>query len=294
MVVIANKSGKLGNRIIVFAHFIACALENNVKIMNPAFDEYAGFFRSTSRDLLCRYPLGNTVIRGGEKTRRLIYHLVYYATRLIAKSKFSNRLVETIVLDWEDKCSLDGDEFIDLLKRRRLILAQGWQFRARRYFVKHANEVREFFRPVEAHERKVEELILRVRGQCDVLVGVHIRLGDYSMFKGGKYFFDVDKYVALMKDVEGLFDGKKVGFLICSNESLQIQRFSGMQVFFGTNQPLEDMYALAGCDYILGPPSTFSMWASFYGQTPLYQFEDIDRTPDIDDFKYCVERCAIT
>jgi hypothetical protein len=29
------------------------------------------------------------------------------------------------------------------------------------------------------------------------------------------------------------------------------------------------MYALASCDYIVGPPSTFSLWASFYGQVPL-------------------------
>jgi hypothetical protein len=29
------------------------------------------------------------------------------------------------------------------------------------------------------------------------------------------------------------------------------------------------MYALAQCDLILGPPSTFSQWASFYGQRPL-------------------------
>ena len=32
---------------------------------------------------------------------------------------------------------------------------------------------------------------------------------------------------------------------------------------------IEDLYALSICDYILGPPSTFSMWASFYGGVPL-------------------------
>jgi hypothetical protein len=30
-----------------------------------------------------------------------------------------------------------------------------------------------------------------------------------------------------------------------------------------------DLYALAGCDWILGPLSTFSQWAAFFGNKPL-------------------------
>ena len=33
---------------------------------------------------------------------------------------------------------------------------------------------------------------------------------------------------------------------------------------------LVDMYALAGCDLIVGPDSTFSHWASFYGNVPIH------------------------
>jgi hypothetical protein len=32
-----------------------------------------------------------------------------------------------------------------------------------------------------------------------------------------------------------------------------------------------DLYALAKYDYILGPLSSYSQWASFYGNKPLYQ-----------------------
>ena len=31
-----------------------------------------------------------------------------------------------------------------------------------------------------------------------------------------------------------------------------------------------DLYALARCDYIMGPPSTYTQWASFYGNAPLF------------------------
>jgi hypothetical protein len=294
MIIIANKAGKLGNRMIVFAHFIACALEHNVKIVNPAFDEYAGYFQSTKHDILCRYPFQHSLLVGGEKLRRLLFYFTYYLTRIIVRGRLNNQLIEAIALDWEDECRLDGAEFVKLLKRKRLIFAQGWKFRGISYFTKHADSIREYFKPLDEYGKAVAELLGGVRRECDVVVGVHIRLGDYSLFKGGKYFFNIEKYIALMKQVDSLFGNRKVGFLVCSNEKHEPQKFSGLRVFFGTGQPLEDMYGLAGCDYIMGPPSTFSMWASFYGEVPLYQFEDADRKVSIEDFSYSLDRCAVT
>jgi hypothetical protein len=40
------------------------------------------------------------------------------------------------------------------------------------------------------------------------------------------------------------------------------------------------MYVLAACDLILGPPSTFSIWASYYGQVPLMQLDSRDYLPE--------------
>jgi hypothetical protein len=53
MLVISRKSGQLGNRLLLFANFMAYAIENNYTVINPAFDEYAQFFKSTSKDFLC-------------------------------------------------------------------------------------------------------------------------------------------------------------------------------------------------------------------------------------------------
>jgi hypothetical protein len=47
------------------------------------------------------------------------------------------------------------------------------------------------------------------------------------------------------------------------------------------------LYVLAGCHYLVGPPSTFTLWASYYGATPLYQVEDPDKAFSINDFKVC-------
>jgi hypothetical protein len=51
---------------------------------------------------------------------------------------------------------------------------------------------------------------------------------------------------------------------------------------------ITDMYVLAACDAILGPPSTFSIWASYYGRVPLMQLEHRDQQVEIGPY---VSRC---
>ena len=48
------------------------------------------------------------------------------------------------------------------------------------------------------------------------------------------------------------------------------------------------MYSLAECDYIVGPPSTFSTWASFYGNVPIYRITDPSAEFSIADFKVLI------
>jgi hypothetical protein len=49
-----------------------------------------------------------------------------------------------------------------------------------------------------------------------------------------------------------------------------------LNVTWGSGHLVEDMYAFAGCDYLVGPPSTFTTWASFYGQVPLCRLTAAD------------------
>ena len=53
---------------------------------------------------------------------------------------------------------------------------------------------------------------------------------------------------------------------------------------------LEDLHALAGCDYLIGPPSTFGAWASFHGDVPRYTIMAADHRPRLDEFILCRDR----
>jgi len=117
------------------------------------------------------------------------------------------------------------------------------------------------------------------------LIGVHIRHGDYRHFMDGKYFYTFEEYHQILKEVRILFPHQKVRFCICSNVPIEKEKFYGLDIVTGPGEAIDDMYVLAGCDYLVGPPSTFTIWASFYGNTPLYQIEDPESKIKEEDFQ---------
>jgi hypothetical protein len=48
----------------------------------------------------------------------------------------------------------------------------------------------------------------------------------------------------------------------------------GLDVHPGPGHLVADLAALSGCDWLLGPPSSFSAWAAFAGNRPLLVVED--------------------
>ncbi|MCJ7694471.1 MAG: hypothetical protein MUO40_03510, partial [Anaerolineaceae bacterium] len=76
----------------------------------------------------------------------------------------------------------------------------------------------------------------------------------------------------------------KVRFLITSNEKQDSNYFSEFDHVIGNGHPIEDLYSLAKCDYITGPPSTYSSWAAYYGSKFIHHFETIDKPIQLSDF----------
>ena len=280
MLVISAKSGQLGNRLLLFAHFIAFALEHNFRVLNPAFEEYAEFFQSTAKDFLCGYP-SSKFSMGGNKFIRKQY---YSFNRYLTESKKFN----TIAIDRERPFSWSKSALVKQIKPETVNFFQGWIFRDG-WFVddlenlhKHAEEIRSYFTPLEQYQLNVSKLISKLRGEADILIGVHIRQGDYQQHQAGRYFYPTEQYLQILELAHNLFPHQRVTFLICSN--VEQKQFANFRHAWGNNHIIEDMYALAQCDYIIGPPSSYTMWASFYGDKPLYMIRNVNKVLELKDF----------
>ncbi|MBD2440641.1 alpha-1,2-fucosyltransferase [Nostoc sp. FACHB-110] len=283
MLVISAKSGQLGNRLLLFANFLAFAIEYNCQVLNPAFEEYADFFSSTAKDLFCRFPATYLTIPANKRLRKYYYKF----NRYLAESGRFN----TINIQREQPFNWSNSpDLINELKTHHLNFFQGWLFRDG-WFIndmtnlsKHKLAIREYFRPLKVHQVNVSHLISKIRQTTDVIIGVHIRQGDYLQHQNGKYFYNTQAYIKVMASILELFPAQQVTFLICSNQQQEKSDFQHLPCVFANNHIIEDMYSLAECDYIIGPPSSYSMWASFYGERPLYMIRDINKTVAMTDF----------
>jgi hypothetical protein len=115
-------------------------------------------------------------------------------------------------------------------------------------------------------------MIAKIRRDNDLVVGIHIRHGDYKTFWDGRYYYTLEEYHQFMLQIKALHPDKRVAFFISSNEQFDVSTFEGCRCYRFGKEPSGDMldlHTLSLCDRILGPWSTYSRWASFIGEVPL-------------------------
>jgi hypothetical protein len=291
---IGLRCGRLANRTILFANFVALAEEQGHRLINFTFHSYSEFFEGTRGNIYCRYPRPKhrnwmDVVPGvaaALRTTRIPYHLTRATAALNERFPiFGSAAVTLHELPGLRITLLDGPEYQEKIRPAKIIFVYGWWLRTPSLVKKHGDKIRAYFRPVEKFENASRAAIDPLRHEADIVIGVHIRQGDYRGWKAGKYFFPVARYAAWMHELTAQFQNRKVAFFVCSDEPRSAGEFPGLTVRFGDDSPVSDIYALARCDYILGTKSTFSQWASFYGEKPLLQVCDANELAKLENFR---------
>jgi hypothetical protein len=270
MVIMGLKYGRLANRLFAFSHFIANAIEYDYKLLNPTFDEYRKYFAATSTDDFASHDISVKFSK--------LYPIFSRIISVIKRYNFRNSSLHFYIESDNDRIEFDLNnmDYLVRIKEKKFVFACGWAFRDYKNFDKYSNILRNFFRPVSPYMENIEALLRKSKIKADVLVGVHIRKGDYKDWNGGIYYYDDDVYYDKMLQIESHLkcSGKKVSFLMCSDEKIDLSNFHSLAIIPGPGHLIEDLYSLSKCDYIIGPPSTYSMWASFYGQVPYLHIMD--------------------
>ena len=270
VLVISSPTGNLGNRLFLFSNFIGFAAENNFEVHNPAFYKYATCFESTYNHFLCKYPSRRASMPKNNRVLGNVFLKLVYCASAVVQILPNNSLFHTIVLKNNDqRLNLDSASVLQMLCGKRIVFFRGWLFIDQTNIAKHAAKIRKYFIPQKKFKETIDSPIECLKISCDLVFGIVVRQGDYKRWFDGKYFFSIDTYVQMMRQLKNLFPEKKVGFFICSDAELDTQIFSGFQFVFRSKHDLENRYTLAQCDYILSAPSTYGGWAAFYGHVPL-------------------------
>jgi hypothetical protein len=279
VLVLLRKYGRLGNRLFSFAHVAAFAEKHGCSVLNLAFNDYAGFFEGSSKDLFVRYPSKTTFINKAllrRATRRALLHGFDAALTF----KFAHRFIAHIDVPRNEYWSLRGSRFNEAVGNARIVVLNGFLLRDNRSVREFWHALRRYFQPVPTLQVEVNAQIAEARSLGSPLVGVHVRRGDYARWRGGKYFFPVPQYELWIERLSDLL-GRRTTFLVCSDEQLSMKVTKSAT--FGGGHPVVDMYSLAECDVILGPPSTFSAWASFIGRKPLLTLYSAEQPIRLED-----------
>lgn len=254
MIILKDKQGQLCNRLWAFSPFISESLEQESKIIILHFYDYYYFFENLS-------IYQNVKFLKDEKKLKP-YKILF---------KILNNLPNKAFLKI---CILYGDNIcISKLKlKHKLVILDGWRNKKPKKPL-NLEKIQKLFRPKKKYTDEIDNLFFNKRKDFNLIIGVHIRRGDYKEFKGGKYYYSDEIIINYLSQLIKEFkQSKKITFLLCSNENIDTKFYKNSQfsIFQVQNTNLiKDLYALSNCDYIVGPPSTYSMWASFYGQKPL-------------------------
>lgn len=150
---------------------------------------------------------------------------------------------------------------------------KGWETMSdTRYLAQAKKELQYLFRPRQEIIEKAESMLCKIRKNADLVIGVHVRHGDYKTFYEGRFFYTLEEFHQFMLRIQELYHDKRIAFFISSNESFSVDVFSNCLCYRFGKEPsgdILDLYTLSLCDRILGPWSTYSRWASFIGEVPL-------------------------
>lgn len=153
------------------------------------------------------------------------------------------------------------------------IFKESWVGREFKVEGEFLNVVRDIFRPNISIVDSVDKEFSRFNDR--IIVGIHIRRGDYKDFRNGKYYFTDGVWVRILNLLVATFD-KRIVFFVSTNEKIDWENYNNFDIFTlkDVQGPSADLYGLSKCDYIVGPPSTYSNWAALIGEKPLCHIED--------------------
>ncbi len=253
--IFARDKSQMCNNLLQYAHVYAWGREHGRKVISMRFSYKYQYFR------IC-----HTSLTG-------------FGWYLMAKYLAAIRLLPTISFRYPEK---NMEEKERQMSSHRHIVVSGWFARWYDLFLKYRDEICDLFQidsqftnPVKVKMQEAE------KEQSGIRLGVHIRRGDYAKWAEGKYYYDDQTYARHINRFAEKNQGKVIHVYLSTNDphvsaSAFQQLCPHVHVHFLDGNAPEDLFMLSECDFLIGPPSTFSLVAAMYRDIPLYRMDSAD------------------
>ena len=259
--IFARHKSQMCNNLLQYAHVYAWGRAHGRKVISMRFSYKYQYFR------ICRTSLTG------------------FGWYLLAKYAAALKLLPTASFKDAD---CDQKALEQKMLKHRHIVVSGWNVRFYDHFLMYRDEICELFRideryalPVRKKMKKAEQDSPLTSHLSPLRLGVHIRRGDYAQWQYGKYCFNDEVYARHINRFAALHPEKTIHVYLSTNdpevsaETYQ-QLCPKVRIHLLQGSAPEDLYMLSACDYVMGPPSTFSLVAAMYRDIPLYRMDSED------------------
>ena len=248
--IFARDKSQMCNNLLQYAHVYAWGREHGRKVISMRFSYKYQFFH------ICHTPLTG------------------FGWYLLAKCSAALRLLPTANFKHSD---CDREALERKMLQHRHIVVSGWYVRFYDLFLKYRSERCELFRI----DSKFTETVRKKMTDKGIRLGVHIRRGDYARWKDGIYCYSDETYANHINRFVGWHENEEVHVYLSTNDNkVTEEKFRKLcphaHIHHLHGNPPEDLFMLSECDYLIGPPSTFSLVAAMYRDIPLYRMETND------------------
>ena len=265
--IFARDKSQMCNNLLQFAHVYAWAREHDRSVMSMRFSYKYPYFKITHS----RYTS--------------------FGMYLVAKYAAALRLLPTARFKSQD----DPAASEQIMLHHKHVVVSGWFCRWYDLFLKYRSEICDLFTIDERYTAAVAERMKQCEAESyieKIRLGVHIRRGDYKEWGGGIYYYDDAKYASYINTFARMMNGKTVYVYLSTNDcELSAESIKSyitehnVRIILMRGNAVEDLYMLSECDYVMGPPSTYSLVAVMYRDIPLLRMDTATANFTLADFK---------
>jgi len=283
-VVLPYRDWRLGNSLWLSAHFLSSALQHGFVIQDAGFSPYDAWYPRFDSPFVAVDPA--EAARWQRRRRWLrrcpsgrfgpFAHINSLRPGFLALQRQQNAA--------RGIChqSLDDAHWRRLVSGARTVVATDYFFRATELVLRHRQEIRRVLAPNASVIHQADAAMGEFAGQR--VLGVHQRLGDYRTYQGGRYAFPNEVYAQWIEQAVTVLPQGEWSIAVFSDECAGMPAIASLSVRRMKGDAAIDLECLSRCDAILGPPSSFSLWAAWIKDVPLVQMMTQDQVIGAGDF----------
>jgi hypothetical protein len=284
--------GRFGNQLLRFFHWTAWARElgQPFTVLDLPFWPYTHLFAEWSQRPGCVYPhsrVGSAADLAGHVQSLLPIRWREHWTVKYVIARLARKLgalgIDVVDLPAETKLNLEEPAFVERARRSRFLVCAGWEFACWNWLERHEAEVRRLFAPAPAPLAAATAFLRELRERHDIVIGMHIRRGDYREFFEGRLYYSWTSYVRWAREAVEMFPSQRVAILVTGDDLIPSELFAGLPVIWASGSInrgghwFASFLELSLCDFIIGAPSTFAACAAFLGNCPWLPLREADQ-----------------